>query len=86
MAQASINVRTDSELKQDFAKLCSDRGLSVSAAINKIMKFSVENNKLPINAAEFEEETFVDDEELKRMYDDVKAGKGLVEFDFRGML
>lgn len=51
MPQTSINVKTDSELKQDFAKLCSDRGLSVSAAINKIMRTSVQNKELPINVA-----------------------------------
>ena len=84
MAQTSINVRTDSELKQDFAKLCGDRGLSVSAAINEIMKISVQKKELPIGDLE-SDDYFVDDEELKRRYEQARAGIGLVDFDYRNI-
>lgn len=48
MAQASINIRTDADLKQDFERLCRDIGMNVSTAFNVIMKQSVRENRLPV--------------------------------------
>ena len=47
MAQVSMTVRMDSQLKQNFDSLCSRMGLSVNAAINIFANAVVRTRSLP---------------------------------------
>lgn len=47
MAQATISIRTDAALKQDFERLCHDIGMNVSTAFNVFMKKSIRENRIP---------------------------------------
>ena len=47
MAQATINVRMDAELKEQFSRLMDDLGLTVSAAITAFAKASVAKQGFP---------------------------------------
>ena len=47
MPQATINVRVDAELKEQFSKLADELGLSVSAAINVFLKAAVNHRGIP---------------------------------------
>lgn len=49
MAQTSISIRMDAELKAEFDRLCRDVGMSMSTAINVFIKQSVNKNKIPLS-------------------------------------
>ena len=47
MAQVSMTVRMDSQLKQNFDALCSSMGMSVNAAINIFANAVVRTRSIP---------------------------------------
>lgn len=47
MAQTTINVRMDEELKKQFENFCNDTGLNISTAINIFIKTVVRENQIP---------------------------------------
>jgi len=47
MAQTSINIRMDEELKRDFDRLCDEFGLSMSAAFTVFAKTVVRRQMIP---------------------------------------
>lgn len=71
MAQVSMTVRMDSQLKQNFDSLCSRMGLSVNAAINIFANAVVRTRSIPFrisaNPAELDDQTLRDFREFKKM-------------------
>ena len=51
MAQATVNVRMDEELKKGFERFCSEVGLNISVAINMFAKTVVREQRLPFDVA-----------------------------------
>lgn len=47
MAQVSMTVRMDSQLKKQFAEVCDELGMSVNTAINIFVKAAVRNHGIP---------------------------------------
>ncbi|WP_018211125.1 type II toxin-antitoxin system RelB/DinJ family antitoxin [Desulfitobacterium hafniense] len=47
MAQTNINIRMDENLKQDFDRLCSELGLTMTTAFNIFAKTMVRQNGIP---------------------------------------
>lgn len=47
MATTNINVRVDSELKQEAEALFSDLGLNMSSAINMFLRSAINYNGIP---------------------------------------
>jgi len=47
MAQTSINIQTDENLKKQFDAVCNELGLNLSAAINVFMKAVVRERGIP---------------------------------------
>ena len=47
MAQVSMTVRMDSQLKQNFDALCSRMGMSANAAINIFVKAVIRSRSIP---------------------------------------
>ncbi|MBQ8459493.1 type II toxin-antitoxin system RelB/DinJ family antitoxin [bacterium] len=47
MAQTNINIRIDDKLKQQFDALCSELGLTMTAAFNIFAKAVVRQNGIP---------------------------------------
>lgn len=47
MAQTSINIRLDEDLKKEFNALCEDLGLNITTAINIFIKKSVNEWGIP---------------------------------------
>ena len=47
MAQATISIRVDQALKQDFDSLCEEFGISTTAAFNIFMKTVVRERRIP---------------------------------------
>lgn len=57
----SINIRSDEETKNSFSELCSELGLSVSSALNIIMKSSVRNREIPVVLSTIKKPVALDD-------------------------
>ena len=47
MAQTSISIRMDSNLKQQFETFCSDIGMNMTTAFNVFAKAAVREQKIP---------------------------------------
>lgn len=47
MAQATLNVRMDKDLKKQFAQFCDSVGMSMSTAVSLFAKNTVKNKELP---------------------------------------
>lgn len=75
MAQATISIRADADLKRSFERLCHDVGMNMSTAFNVFMRQSVRKNRLPLS---LEGDYVVTEEELLRRAADMDAGLGVV--------
>jgi len=77
MAQSSIHIHMDSELKRQFEEFCSDVGLSASAAFSVFAKKVVQEYRIPfeIGMDVPNEETKAAIEEVQRMKADPSIGK-----------
>lgn len=47
MAQSSINIRMDAELKREFDALCNDMGMTMTTAMTIFAKTMVRENRIP---------------------------------------
>lgn len=47
MASTNINIRIDAELKQQFEKLCSEMGITMTTAFTIFAKQTVMENRIP---------------------------------------
>ena len=47
MAQVSMTVRLDSQLKKQFNELCNEIGMSANTAINVFVNAAVKNRGIP---------------------------------------
>lgn len=72
MAQTSINIRMDSELKRQFEEFCADVGMSMTTAFTVFAKKAVRENKIP-----FEVSGDIPNEETRRALEEAKNGIGL---------
>lgn len=75
MATTSINIRMDSDLKNQFEAFCSDMGMSMSTAFNIFAKKSVREYRIPfeIGAEKPNAETLAAIEEGRKIASDPNA-------------
>jgi DNA-damage-inducible protein J len=75
MATTSINIRMDSDLKNQFEAFCSDMGMSMSTAFNIFAKKSVREYRIPfeIGAEKPNADTLAAIEEGRKMTSDPDA-------------
>ena len=77
MAQTSINIRIDEELKEQFDKFCNDIGMSMTTAFCVFAKKAVKEQKIPFEiSAEDPFYSTANIERLKKAIADIEAGKG----------
>ncbi|MCL2265006.1 MAG: type II toxin-antitoxin system RelB/DinJ family antitoxin [Treponema sp.] len=79
MAQTNINIRMDSQLKEQFEKFCSNVGLTMSTAINVFAKTSVRQQKIPFEITNITE-NFYSESNMKFLLEGIKklnAGNGV---------
>lgn len=81
MAQISINIRMDSDLKRQFEEFCSDIGMSMTTAFTVFAKKAVRENRIPFQLDRDipNEETIAAIEEVRRMKADPTLGKGYTD-------
>ena len=64
MAQTTVSVRMDNELKKEFDAVCNDLGLSMTTAITMLAKKMAREKRLPF---EISIDPFYSDENIKRL-------------------
>ena len=79
MAQTNINIRMDSQLKNQFENFCADVGLTMSTAFNVFAKTSVRLQKIPFEISA-ETDPFYSESNMKVLMQSIKQlqeGKGV---------
>jgi len=64
MAQTTVSVRMDDDLKKDFDKICNELGISMTTAIIMLAKKMTRENRLPF---EVSIDPFYSDENMTRL-------------------
>ena len=79
MSQTTLNVRIDEDVKRRFDEFCADVGMNASVAVNLFVKTVIREQRIPFTSGldPFYSESNV--QELKRRYDDIKAGTAKLE-------
>ena len=79
MSQTTLNVRIDEDVKRRFDEFCADVGMNASVAVNLFVKTVIRELPFKITSGldPFYSESNV--QELKRRYDDIKAGTAKLE-------
>lgn len=72
MANTTINIRIDSELKKQFEEFCNDMGMTMSTAVNIFAKKAVREYRIP-----FEIGAEIPNEETRKAIEDTRNGIGL---------
>ena len=81
MAQTNINIRMDSQLKDQFEAFCNNAGLTMSTAFNVFAKTSVRLQKIPFEITAFNESNM---NVLMKSIKQLEEGKG-VEHELIGV-
>jgi DNA-damage-inducible protein J len=79
MAQTNINIRMDSQLKNQFEKFCSNVELNMSAAFNVFAKTTVRLQKIPFEITA-EADPFYSESNMNTLMESIKQleeGKGV---------
>jgi len=81
MPQTNINIRTDENLKKQFDVVCSQMGLTLSAAVNIFMKTVVRQREIPFKVTADMPSFMVNttselDAKIARGLAELEAGKG----------
>ena len=72
MAQTSVNIRMDADLKRQFGAFCTDMGMSMTTAFCIFAKKVVREYRIP-----FEIGGEIPNEETRRAIEDARKGIGL---------
>ncbi len=80
MAQVSINIRMDENLKKQFDAFCSEVGMSMTTAFCVFAKTAVRQNRIPfeISADNDPFYTEINQARLRQAIADINAGKGTI--------
>jgi len=81
MAQTTINIRMDEELKKQFDAFCSAVGMNMSTAINVFAKTAVRQQKIPFEISA-ETDPFYSEanlEHLRKSIAQIKEGNVIVK-------
>lgn len=66
MAQASINIRIDEDLKKDYENFCSDIGMNVTTSFTVYIKACLRMHKIPFELSS-ETDPFYSPENMERL-------------------
>lgn len=72
MAQATLSIRVDSQLKKDFDYFCQDMGMNMTTALSVFMKQAVRENRIP-----FEIKGDIPNAETVKAIKETEKGTGL---------
>lgn len=72
MANVNINIRMDSDLKQQFEAFCDDMGMTMTTAINIFAKKAVREYRIP-----FEIGAEIPNADTRKAIEDARKGIGV---------
>ena len=81
MAQTTMSIRIDDELKRQFDALCGEFGMNLSTAFTIFAKAVVRQREIPFRISAAEDPFFTHPVNRQRVLDaiaDLEAGKGVV--------
>lgn len=78
MAQTSINIRMDSDLKAQFSAFCEEVGMTMTTAFCLFAKATVRQQKIPFEIAADPFYSEANLERLRRAAAEMDAGSGTV--------
>lgn len=77
MAQTTINVRMDEELKKQFEDFCTATGMNISVAVNIFAKTVVREQQIPFKITTDPFYSAENIAHLKKAINNLNAGKGV---------
>lgn len=81
MAQALVSFRMDEDLKRDMESTCKAMGLTVSAAYTLFAKKVTQEKRIPFEIVADPFYSSENMERLRRIADDVRAGRNVSEHE-----
>ena len=78
MAQTTLNVRIDKQLKSELEEFCNNVGMNVSVAVNMFAKAVVREQRLPFEVAIDPFYSKANQERLKRSIAQMEATGGTI--------
>ena len=80
MAQTTLSIRMDENVKKQFDAFCSEVGMNTSVAINLFAKAVLRERKIPFEIATNDDPFYSESNQnrLKKSITALKAGKGKV--------
>lgn len=72
----TLSIRMDPDLKKSFDRVCSDLGISMTAAVTMLAKTMTRNHSIPGDLCSYD--PFYSEENqryLKNMQEDIRSGK-----------
>lgn len=77
MAQATLNVRMDENVKKQFDAFCTEVGMNTSVAVNLFAKAVLREKKIPFEIALYEDPFYSEENllRLKKSINQIETGK-----------
>ena len=60
MADTTLTIRVDEDIKQNFEKFCYDVGINMSVAVNMFIRASLKNKRIPFPLEASEKPQYLD--------------------------
>ena len=82
MDNATISIRIDKQLKDEFDRICDNFGMNISTAITIFAKKVVSERKIPFEITENDEHGFYSEQNLfflRQSLDELERGEGIVK-------
>ena len=78
MAQSTVNIRMDEEIKREFDRVCNELGINMSIAINILAKKMIREERIPFEVSVDPFYSKNNTEALKRSAKQIEEGKTVV--------
>ena len=78
MAQSTVNIRMDEEIKREFDRVCNELGINMSIAINILAKKMIREERIPFEVSVDPFYAKSNTEALKRSAKQIEEGKTVV--------
>lgn len=78
MAQSTVNIRMDEEIKREFDRVCNELGINMSIAINILAKKMIREERIPFEVSVDPFYTKSNTEALLRSAKQIEEGKTVV--------
>ena len=78
MAQSTVNIRMDEDIKREFDRVCSELGINMSIAINILAKKMIREERIPFEVSIDPFYTKSNTDALRRSAKQIADGKTVI--------